>query len=160
MSEQTYSLRYRSGRMEVWRWYWRVWRAKYWWWHLLSAAAAFGMIVALSGTKLGPSKLLVGFLLTALILITLMAAWPQVMFKSKERILDVGPEGWSTQIGRKSGSRSWGQVASIESAFGLIAIVSTSGNSILVPERAFSDRAAKEAFLQDAKRWHEAVASR
>lgn len=160
MSEQTYSLRYRSGRMEVWLWYWRAWRTKYWQWHLLSAAAAFWMILAMSGAELGPSKLLIGFLLTALIFITLMAAWPQVMFKSQERVLDVGPEGWSTQIGGKSGSRSWGQVASIESAFGLIAIVSTSGNSILVPERAFSNQAAKETFLQDAKRWHEAVDSR
>lgn len=156
MSEQTYSLRYRSGRMEVWLWYWRVWRAKYWRRHLLSAAAAFGMIVAMSGAEVGPSKLLMGFLLTALIFTTLMAAWPQVMFKSQERVLDVGPEGWSTQIAGKSGSRSWRQVASIESVFGLIAIVSTSGNSILVPERAFSNQAEKEAFLQDTKRWHEA----
>lgn len=158
MSESAYSLRYRSRRMEVWRWYWRAWRTKFWWSHLLSAAAAFFILVSISGAHLESGKLLLGYLLTALILVILMAAWPQVMFKGQERVLDVGPEGWSTQIGRKSGSRPWSQVASIESALGLIAIVSTSGNSILVPERAFSNLAAKEAFLQDTRRWHKAGA--
>jgi hypothetical protein len=160
MSEQTYSLRYRSGRMDVWRWYWRVWRTKYWYRHLLSAGSAFGIILAISGVKLGSGKLLIGFLLTALVFILVMAAWPQVMFKSQERTLDVGPEGWSTQIGQKSGSRSWKEVASVECVFGLIAIVSASGNAILVPERAFSNRAENEAFLRDAKRWHDAAESR
>jgi hypothetical protein len=160
MSEQTYSLCYRSGRMEAWRWYWRVWRAKYWWWHLLGTAAVFWMITAASGAELGLGTLFIRFLLTALILITLMAAWPQMMFKNQERVLHVGPEGWSTKIGQMSGSRSWRQIASIESAYGLIAIVSTSGNSILVPERAFSSRTAMENFLDDTNRWHKAVASR
>jgi hypothetical protein len=148
------TLRYRSSRTEVWRWYWRTWKSKLWWQHLALAAAMSWLVAALSRDRLTLAGFLLGFSLTAALVVLIMASWPQVMFKSKERVLEVGPDGWSTRIGAKSGSRSWAQVASIEKAQDTIAIISTTGNALIIPARAFSDAGHMAAFLEDAQRWH------
>lgn len=88
--------------------------------------------------------------------IVLMAAWPQIAFKSQERVLEVGPEGWSSRIAKKYGSRTWKAVASVQSNDEVISIVSASGNALLIPMRAFQSQSAREAFLLDIRRWHEA----
>jgi hypothetical protein len=101
-----------------------------------------------------PEGFFVCFPLAAVFLVLLMAAWPQVMFKNKERALEVGPVGWSTRIGSNIGSRSWAQVTSIEKAKNAVAIVSDTGNALIIPARAFSDASHMEAFVRDAQLWH------
>lgn len=159
--KKVYSLRYRSSRADIWRWYWRAWGSKYWWWHLLAAAAVtWGSLVIQDG-ELQQSKFLLRFLWVTPTLVALMAAWPQAAFKSQERLLEVGPEGWSTSIAKKkSGSRTWHMVSSIRSNDDeTISIVSTSGNALLIPRRAFQSDLYREAFLADIRRWHGSSAS-
>lgn len=157
--EKIYSLRYRSSRVEVWRWYWRAWLSRYGWWHLLLAVAVTGETLAIQDGEFQLSKFLLRFLWVAPTLVGLMAAWPQVAFKSQERLLEVGPEGWSTSIAKKSGSRTWRMVDSIRSNDEIIFIVSTSGNALLIPKRAFQNGISREAFLADIRHWHGSCAS-
>jgi hypothetical protein len=152
--KKVYSLRYRSSRAEVWRWYWRAWRSKYWWLHLLLATAVTWETLAIQDGKLQLSNFLLRFLWVTPMLVALMAAWPQVAFKSQERLLEVGPDGWFTSISKKSGSRTWRMVGSIRSNDEIISIVSTSGNALLIPKRAFQSDLSREAFLADIRHWH------
>jgi hypothetical protein len=152
--KKVYSLRYRSSRADVWRWYWGVWRSKYWWWHLLMAAAVTWESLAIQDGEFQLSKFLLRFLWVTPTLVALMAAWPQVAFKSQERLLEVGPEGWFTSIAKKSGSRTWRTVGSIRNNDEIISIVSTSGNALLIPKRAFQSDPSREAFRADIRRWH------
>jgi hypothetical protein len=152
--EQSYSLCYRSRRMEVWRWYWDAWLSNYWWWHLLIAAVVTWATFASLNDSFGPIEFFVRFLWITPIVIVLMAAWPQVAFKSQERILEVGPEGWSSRIAEKHGSKTWEMVASIQCDDDTISIVSASGNALLVPRSAFQSKASWDAFLSDIRRWH------
>ncbi|WP_188792620.1 hypothetical protein [Dyella nitratireducens] len=157
--KKVYSLRYRSSRAEVWLWYWHAWRSKYWWWHLLLAAGITweSLVIQDSGFQL--SKFLLRLLWVTPTLVALMAAWPQVAFKSQERLLEVGPEGWFTSIAKKNGSRTWRMVGSIRSNDEIISIVSTSGNTLLIPRRAFQSELSREAFLADIRRWHGSCAN-
>jgi hypothetical protein len=82
------------------------------------------------------------------------ALWPQVMFKSKERTLLVGADGWSTKIGNKSGSRRWAEIASVQETRDSVVITSTTGNALIVPACAFVDEAFKGQFVKDSQAWH------
>lgn len=157
--EKVYSLRYGSSRADVWRWYWRAWRAKYWWWHLLMAAVITWESLAIQDSHVQLSTFLLRFLWVTPTLVALLAAWPQVAFKSQERLLEVGPEGWFTRIAKKSGSRTWRMVGSIQDNDEIISIVSTSGNALLIPKRAFQDEVSREAFLADIRRWKDSCTS-
>jgi hypothetical protein len=149
-----HTLRYRSSRAEVWRWYWRAWRKKLWAIHVLVALA---VSFVRSGSSLGAVHTARWLLFSAVlfpVIVVLFAAIPQVMFKETERTLEVSPEGWSTRIGKQKGSRSWTQVASIHEDGGAVEIVGTNGNALIIPARAFSSREAKELFLNDVRQWH------
>jgi hypothetical protein len=152
----SYSLRYSSRRVEVWRWYWRAWRSKFWLLHLLIAEVITWITLAIPGGRIGLNEFLLRFLWIAPIVVVLMASWPQVAFKKQERFLEVGPEGWSSRIGKMSGSRSWAMVAAIRSNGEVISIVSTTGNALLIPRRAFEGDTDRQAFLADVVRWHRA----
>ncbi|GLQ97283.1 YcxB family protein [Dyella mobilis] len=152
--EKSHSLHYKSSRAEVWHWYWSAWRSKYWWWHLLIGAAATWETLAVEGGELSLSRCLVRFIWITPTIIAICAAWPQIAFKRQERTLEVGPEGWSTRIAKKSGSRTWRMVGAIQSNDESIFIVSTSGNALIIPKRAFQSEASREAFLTDIRRWH------
>lgn len=134
----TYTLRYRSSRAEVWRAYWRYWRAKLWYVHAVFAGAvAFGM----SRTEIWRGDFL---------------SWvtaSQVLFKSAERTLEVGPDGWSTQIGKKTGNRKWSELVPVREENGVVVIAGKSGNALLIPSRAFESEAQRKAFMEDASRW-------
>ncbi|WP_233841568.1 YcxB family protein [Dyella sp. 2HG41-7] len=157
-NDTTYSLRYSSSRIEVWRWYWRAWRSKYGWWHLLIAAGITWDTLDSQGGAFHLSTFLLRYVWILPTVVVVMAAWPQIAFKSQERLLDVGPEGWSTRIGKKSGSRTWRMVGSIRSNDEVICIVSTTGNALLIPKRAFQSGLSREAFLTDIRRWHGSAA--
>lgn len=91
----------------------------------------------------------------ALLAITvLLVLLPQILFKCAERTLTVGPEGWSTQIGKLSGSRRWADVVSIQDGMNLIIITGKNGNALIVPNRAFPDLASRRQFLADVRYWH------
>ena len=148
-----YTLKYRSSRTDVWRWYWRFWRSRLWRrLAVLAAAAAFFIARAevLHGEVLGwGSAALVMFVL----LVSLSAVIPQLLFKSAERTLEVGPDGWSTRIGNKTGSRKWSELAPVREEDGAIVLARKPGNALLIPERAFESEIQRAEFLKDVKRW-------
>lgn len=151
----SYTLHYRSSRKEIWRWYWAAWRAKLWRVHVL-VAAIVALTVTYSATP--PFQLdlaLVSLAVTLPIITLLFAAWPQIAFKSQERTLNVGPDGWSTQIGRLAGARAWREVASVAEVNGTLAITGKNGNAIIVPQRALPSRGAWQQFVQDVLAWHQ-----
>jgi hypothetical protein len=149
----THTLRYRSLRTEIWRMYWRAWRKKLWVIHVLLAVVAAWIC---SNNTL-PS-IAVWFFVWLPIVVVCLAAFPQIMFKPHERMLQLTPEGWSSTIGSKSGSMSWKAIRGVEESPEGLLIVSATGNAMVVPQRAFTDVSHRAAVVTDVKGWF--VASR
>jgi len=148
LSEHT--VRYRSSRKEVWNWYWKSWLRKLWIFNVLIAASLTLVIAGQNGIGNMGVCFLVLFPITAL----LLAAGPQILFKRAERILRVTPAGWHTQIGKRVGSRSWSDVASIKDEDGNIIITGKNLNALIVPLRALPDPSFRHQFLEDVQDWH------
>jgi hypothetical protein len=156
----TYTLTYRSSRVEVLRFYWRMWHAKFWRLHVFIACVAAATCVNAFDRSAGVQSYVMWFCI-ALPLVTLgFAMWPQIKFKPQERKLEVGPDGWSTRIGNQSGSRPWSGVSSVEQKGNTVRILSTTGNALIVPRRAFEDTAQMNRFLEDAQAWHRGYTAR
>jgi hypothetical protein len=150
----SYTLHYRSSRKEVWRWYWRAWRTKLWRVHAL-LAGFITFIVALSAKPpLQYSSVFVSFVVAVPIITSLFAVWPQLMFKDKERTLNIGPEGWSTQIGRFIGKRTWCGVASVAESSDTLVITSKNGNALVTPLRALPNPNTWQQFVGEVQAWH------
>jgi len=149
----TYTLRYRSSRAEVWRWYWRLWRFRLWHLHAVIAGAASFAVLShdvLHGHLL---KWGAGALLVFMLLVSISVGISQLLFKERERILDVGPDGWSTRIGKKKGSRKWSELAPVKDENGVVVMASKRGNALLIPDRAFECASQRSEFLKDVRRW-------
>jgi len=101
----------------------------------------------------------VSFLVVFPLIVVLLAAWPQIKFKPQERTLRVGPEGWSTAIGKASSSRAWSEIALVYLSDDAVEIQNTDGNAMIVPLRAFAGREQMEQFSQDAHVWHSGPAA-
>jgi hypothetical protein len=150
-----YTLRYRSTRAEIWRWYWRSWKAKYWWQQCLMAAFIVFIVLGVSSAPFSFRHFGTSFAIVLPLVIVGMALRTQVLFKSEERVLSVGSSGWSTRIGSQSGARSWAEVATVQEAQDAVVIVGTNGNGLIIPSRAFPDAASKQQFFKDAQGWHD-----
>lgn len=151
----TYSLSYRSSRPEVWRWYWIAWRARFWRVHLVVSAVLAVVLSDILRVRPTMNSLLLCFVAVLPVVTFLFALWPQVMFKNEERTLLVGPDGWSTKIGNKSGSRTWAEIASVQETADSVVITTTTSNALIVPARAFADKALKAQFVRDSQAWHQ-----
>ena len=154
MDDMSYTLRYTSSRKEIWKFYWSVWRRRLWIVHALFAAVAGFAVAALTGHGVRLTSWIEDSFLALPFVIGAFAAVPQLRFKGAERTLRVTPEGWSTEIGQVSGSRSWAEVKVIREVDGLIFIESMNGNGIIVPPRAFRDENERRRFLTDVLKWH------
>jgi hypothetical protein len=159
LNRMNYSLRYRLSRFEVWRWYWAAWRARLWRFHILAAVILAIVLPDILGIRFVISSYILCFFAALPVVTLLLALWPQVMFKSKERTLLVGPEGWVTKIGNKSGSRRWTEIASVHEAKDSVVITSTTGNALIVPARAFANESLKAQFVKDSQDWHRGLQS-
>ncbi|QRP63234.1 YcxB family protein [Rhodanobacter sp. FDAARGOS 1247] len=149
-----YILRYRSTRSEIWRWYWRAWKTKYWWQQCLLAAFVVFVALGVSSASFSLRQVGTSFAIALPLVIVGVALRTQILFKKEERVLSVGPFGWSTQIGNKSGARSWTQVAKIQETHDAVVIVGTNGNALIIPSRAFPDTMSQQQFLIDVQSWH------
>lgn len=76
------------------------------------------------------------------------------MFKSAERILQLGPEGWVTRIGSISGACGWSEVTAVEETAHAIIITSKNQNALIVPRRALPDNEDWQRLLSDLQIWH------
>jgi hypothetical protein len=133
---------------------WRTWRKSLW---LIQVFAALGIGLIVSGATHG--SLQAGYWLTCAVVafplvVAAFAAFPQIVFKPQERTLEVGSAGWSSKIGRLTGSRAWAEVASIDEEVEAVMIRGTNGNALLVPSRAFESPEQKHQFVRDVRMWH------
>ena len=146
------TIRYRSSRKEVNEWYWKKWREKFWLYH----AVFFVLIVVISVGRWPPrssSDVLRGVVIGLLAVLGFIA-FPQIMFKAKERILSVNEKGIYTEIGKIKKQIGWHEVSKIEEAPHAILISrKKSGNAFIVPDRAFQSQQEREVFYKAAKDW-------
>lgn len=150
-----HTLRYRSSRGQVWRWYWRAWLARLWKIHV---AVAVLLSFAVSVTKVNSVDYMawaIWFLALLPVITVLFAAFPQIMFKNSERTLTVDSRGWFTQIGSKSGSKTWNEVESIRENAGSVVITGKNGNALIIPDFAFVASPTRQQFVADTQRWKE-----
>ena len=155
LDDMSYDLRYCSSRAEIWRLYWSTWRSKLWIIHLFIAATIALPVANAIGKPINLPVYLLTLAVVLPVVIIFFAAWPQVAFKSKERALRVGPDGWSTQIGSISGSRTWSEITSVKENPESLVITSKSGNALVVPLRALPDQSSWLQFVRDAQTWHQ-----
>jgi len=94
-----------------------------------------------------------GAVFTACVAILLSPIYPLLRFKSDERILEIGPSGIATTIGRRSGNIAWKDVARIESNANRVYIIEKTGNSFVVPCEAFADDVEQVRFTELATQW-------
>ena len=81
-------------------------------------------------------------------------AFPQIMFKPKERALTVSANGIDTEIGRIKGHIGWNEVSKVEEASHAVVITrKKSGNAFIVPNRAFQSEEQRDVFLNTTKGW-------
>jgi hypothetical protein len=153
-----HTLRYCSSRTDVWRWYWKAWKAKLWRTHVLVAALTAGLLFGARFETTNLASLGLWFVVSQLAVTAMFAAIPQIMFKASERVLVVSPQGWSTKIGKQSGSRTWAEVASIAEEDGQVIITGKNGNTLIIPPGAFADSEFRLRFLQDIQQWKTAYA--
>jgi hypothetical protein len=125
-----------------------------WFTHLFFAGVLSISVVQLQHLPFNAITLLLVFAAALPLTILSFALWPQLAFKNHERVLSVGPDGWSTTIGNRTGSKRWSEISSVQAAQDSIVITSSSGNALVVPDRAFSDPGAVQQFLKDAQAWH------
>jgi YcxB-like protein len=150
----SHTIRYRSSRREVWRWYRQAWKKRLWRLHF-GIAVAFGFVLSGATVSAANAPSWFGYsVMVFLSAVVLSALVPQFLFKAEERTLEVNPEGWATKIGTKSGAIDWRHVASIQKTDESIVIQGTNGNALIVPTRAFASSQQRESFLNDVKQWH------
>ena len=149
------TLRYRAQRRDVWRWYWRSWRGGLWRTWIGGGLAVAAVMLGLRGREhvVGAQDLVfVAVVLTALAIC--FVAYPQVAFKTQERVLVAGPSGIDSTIGSKSGHRDWSEIGAVEDFGDGIAIkVAKTGNAFLIPNHAFADVALRALFLRSVAQW-------
>jgi hypothetical protein len=152
-----YTLRYYSTCHEIWRWYWRsLFRGNYYK-YALFLALPVALVCIFQWKRLNASS--IGFLAAAVIIGVLTisvvsALLSQLVFKSSERQLIVNSKGWSTTIGKQSGSRLWSEIRSVEYIDDFVVITSNSGNALVIPSRAFSSDEQKYEFVSAVQTWH------
>ena len=155
----SYTLHYRSTRKEVWRHYWAVWRAKLWVIHVLAGALIALCVTCSAAPPLRLDLALMSSAAALPVITVLFSAWPQIAFKSQERTLHIGPDGWSTQIGHLSGARAWGEVASVAQSHGTLLIAGKNGNALIIPRRALPSPDSWQQFVRDVQAWYQARAA-
>jgi hypothetical protein len=147
-----FKIEYSSRRKEIWNWYWRAWRERFWKIHLIVILLVVGtgcFYANIQGTLSATTFLLslcLGFLL-----ILGMVIYPQVMFKSQLRTLEISPDGISTTRGTCSAKRTWNDIQSVSDQDGNIVVLGRNGNAFIVPPRAFASMEEFQRFLSFAQ---------
>jgi hypothetical protein len=148
------TVHYRSSRKEVNEWYWKKWREKLWLYHI----GFFILIVVISVGRWPPRTsfdVLRGVIIGLLAVLGFIA-FPQIMFKPKERWLTINENGIDTEIGKIKAHIGWNEVSKVEQASHAIVITrKKSGNAFIVPKRAFQSQQEREAFYGAVREWQD-----
>jgi hypothetical protein len=147
------TLTYTSSRATIALWYWRSLRRNHRhglaWLGLLAWAYFVGSVVVDGGWR--------GGLLGALVMLTVLALYPQIMFKPQLRTLELLPHEIRTSIGSKNKILAWSEVAHLEREDGFLIITGRTGNAFVIPPSAFTDGIDIDTVLAQAKAWHAAA---
>jgi YcxB-like protein len=146
-----YTLSYRSTRGDVWRWYWRMWRRKFWVVHLLLSAFIVAVMFQITRGPLFP--LLILLILCFVAIVVVLSSVPQILFKSATRTLVVSESGWVTTIGSKSGARRWNEIGTIEENATHVILTTNSGSAMLIPRTAFATEEQAQHFVAQTRQW-------
>jgi YcxB-like protein len=148
-------IRYRLRRADIWRAYWfpRDRRKLRLVMTVTSTVLFIQAIAILRDGSLGPVSRTTGAMLLFLLSLVGSPLYPLLRFKSDERMLEIGPSGISTTIGKQAGEIAWSKVARIASEGQRLYIVGKTGNSFIVPFEAFSNDAERNQFIQLATQW-------
>jgi hypothetical protein len=76
-----------------------------------------------------------------------------VQGKTQERTLTVSEEGLSTSIGKLHGTIPWARIAAVKSVGQHVLILRSTGNSFLIPARAFKGSQQYVQFLEITQVW-------
>jgi hypothetical protein len=149
------TIRYRLRRSDVWRAYWFPRESR----NLRLAMTAISTVLFVQAVwmlrdgTVGVVSRTIGAALLFLLAIVGSPLFPLLRFKADERMLEIGPTGVSTTIGKQSGEIAWSQVARLASDGGRFYIIGKNGNSFVVPFEAFSNAADRDQFIELATRW-------
>jgi hypothetical protein len=152
-----YTICYASTRAEIWRWYWKAWARPtgLWRYHvLISLLSAVGATILERHSTLDAGHSFFIFVVTMLGCVVLLPMWPQIRFKPSVRTLKIDEKGFDTVIGRRSGSRGWKDVRSVEESDGAVVITGVNNNAFIVPSRAFASEQERLEFYEAARRFH------
>jgi len=143
------TIHYRSSRKEVSEWYWKMWRKKFWRYHIATLGIVF--LVSIGHWPPSSSEVLRG-LTIGLIAVIGMLAFPQIMFKPQERTLTTNDQGIHTKIGNRQKQIGWNEISEVEKTqYAILIVRKRTGNAFIIPQRAFKSEQEFEAFYQSAK---------
>ncbi|MCL2715164.1 MAG: YcxB family protein [Alphaproteobacteria bacterium] len=139
-----FRIEYASRREELWWWYRKMWRRRFWKLHALCfCVVAATVFLFVDGSSQGRAMLCLGWGATAVVF---MVVYPQLLFKPQMRIILVDEDGLKTTIGRKSGVRTWSELTSVEDEAGYLIVTCTIGNAFVIPPRAFATHEMRAHF--------------
>lgn len=145
-------VKYSLMRSEIWNCYWsRWWNGGLYWFHLqLFLIISIGFLyfdykygVVSVNTFIKSVAAFVGTF-------TFMVLYPQLMYKPQIRTLAINENGIHTQIAKYDKVIPWLEVSSLENSDGYIKISGRNKNTMLIPERAFSDVTEMQTFYEYA----------
>jgi hypothetical protein len=155
-----HTVKYSTTRIELWRTYWRAWARPKGLWRIHVLLAGFVGFLFTATADINPNaanRFLQFFALAFVVLLVFLPLWTQLKFKSAVRTLTIDPDGWRTEIGVQSGSRSWRQVKRVELREDAVIITGTNENAMVIPNRAFESEGSRVAFYKAALAWHTAA---
>lgn len=129
----------------MWDWYWRTWRVKFWQMHTVYFLVI--LIISLVLAR-GPLlvRLIVGLIFGAVV-IGLMVAYPQFLFRREVKALRLDGEGIERAMGGERLRRPWQELRSVVDHGSYIALTMIEGNAFIVPTKAFADPGQREEFI-------------
>ena len=145
------TLQYRTTRQAINAFYWRAWRRRLWMFHAIILTAGIGLTVWSWHEHKAD---LFSPLIFTLCAIVLMILYPQLNFKPQLRTLIIDADGIQTTIGKKSGVRSWAEIASIEEVKSAIVVTTRAMNAFIIPDSAFDSTDGRADTLMLMRRWH------
>ena len=147
------TIQYSSTRREVWGFYWQLWKRGLWKIHLaiFIAILVFGSFATFGRLPKDAAELAT-IMVAALIPISLLAAYPMLMFKPQTRVLTVDETGIITTIGRhRNKSVPWAEIAEVQDNGEAVVIQRRNLNAFIVPARAFGSPDEKLSFEEFVK---------
>jgi len=141
------SISYASKRKEVWQWYWRTWRRKFWKTHaVVFATVATSASLAIDESVLGGWARVGLIVAIGIIPLVVFVLFPMVKFKPQIRTLEVDEAGIVTAIADRSYTLSWEEFCDFHEDGDAFVLERHNLNAFIIPSRAFQSVEAMSNF--------------